>query len=819
MSRSSSSLATSTRPALPDATVDGNGSRTTPDPRRTRRVRDGLRRIATNEYCLASVVLALLLAVFFNPIVRHDATFSTVQNTMQFADPWQAQVPREAAHITQQADHAQGMYPGQVFVRDSLEQDGQLPLWNPLGFGGHPYLASSGSRIAYPPAVILARVLSPSWAHDVYIALHLFVAGLAMFALMKEFGTRFAGALLAAIAWAFAGYTMAFIQLELFGAVAALLPLVVLCLYRWYRRGSWTSLAWGSLALGGLYLGVTAELALMAFAFAFGLAVVLALQRVVTRRTMLSNRQRIAVLAAPVGFVAAALGVAAVGVLPFLELSDRMARSALTFDELLARPGLYVAEPGDFFANTFRAPATPITPQSLFAGQVFVGTLTALFAVGALFLRRPGTGLGRVVAIGTALFALGTPFAWLVFNLAPGFDSLQGLGRSLFLFCFAVALLGGIGLDATVGWLQRPNGPFRRRSWPRWLAAVRTRQAIAIGLAAVCITVTAAQLLGYGRSVNPPFQRRDAADLYPSTPAVDAVRDIVGDGAGQGRVLPINSWPLFEPSGGTLPGASAMVLGLNSTGGYTAALPRPNLVLTRLVAGFDLAQAFDERWIGAVYTTYFPWLRTDLLGRTGVQAVLGPADLPLAPGWSPDEAAARGLELRYLGADGSVYEVVDAAPRAFVVGEAVAVDSSREELERFAAADFDVEREVVLDADDVGDAPSTSPEAEVTWLADRANDVRLRVETDEAGWLVLLDSWDPGWEATVDGEPADVKQADFVYRAVRVPAGTSEVTFRYRPTSVVVGAVVSTVTSLAIVGVLVWGWIRVRRRPASAERQ
>ncbi len=61
---------------------------------------------------------------------------------------------------------------------------------------------------------------------------------------------------------------------------------------------------------------------------------------------------------------------------------------------------------------------------------------------------------------------------------------------------------------------------------------------------------------------------------------------------------------------------------------------------------------------------------------------------------------------------------------------------------------------------------------------------RLRILVDcEGGWLVVCDTWVPGWTATVNRRMAPIIPVDGAFRAVAVPRGTSEVVFQYRPWS------------------------------------
>jgi len=73
-----------------------------------------------------------------------------------------------------------------------------------------------------------------------------------------------------------------------------------------------------------------------------------------------------------------------------------------------------------------------------------------------------------------------------------------------------------------------------------------------------------------------------------------------------------------------------------------------------------------------------------------------------------------------------------------------------------------------------------------------------------------------GWHATVDGQPAPILQANYLLRAVPVPAGTHTVVMRFDPASHVWGLrITALATLLAYGGVLLLlglGWYRQRRK-------
>jgi hypothetical protein len=61
------------------------------------------------------------------------------------------------------------------------------------------------------------------------------------------------------------------------------------------------------------------------------------------------------------------------------------------------------------------------------------------------------------------------------------------------------------------------------------------------------------------------------------------------------------------------------------------------------------------------------------------------------------------------------------------------------------------------------------------------NHLDLQVNCPAPGWLLVTDRWANGWQATVNGTPAELFGADFIFRAVRTNAGSNVVKFSYRP--------------------------------------
>ena len=751
------------------------------------------RRGLFREFLAATAVLSILVGAFFSPRVRHHATFSSVASVQRYFWPWvtPAALAVEPQGIAPQIDQAVYVHPKQVFLDKELRDGEGVPLWNPLSFAGTPFFSQTGSRLAYPPLLILTALLSPATTHDAYVILHLLVAGVAMFALMKHFGVGFSGALLAAIAWMFSSYALAWVMLEMFAAVVALLPAVILFIRRWYDRDSLPDLLVAGVLLGLLVLGASGDLALFSLLAAVAYAGALALTRVVRlSKGGASWPARLAVLAGPVLLGVGALAVGAASLLPYAELSDRSLRSSLPVSQLGA------VDIG-YFLDALRPPPTPadFAPAwvALNSRQVFVGSVTAALAVVGLFVRRTGAGIGRALALGILVLVTLPPAVQLVARVVPFVGQVANYGRSLFLWNLGVAILGGLGLDACLRALRSGTGVRRsalgasRGSWaPAAACAV-----LAVG----CLAVTSAQLFEYGRDVNPPFQPRDSNHLFPSTPAVDAMQALIGEGAGRGRALGV-----VAPQGGeALVASSGMALDLPLGNGYEPVVARNVGTLWRVVAGEPLAAAQVPSPLTFLPRFAVDTMRADLLGRVATKAVLAPPGTPAPTGLSPV----------YAGADGIVFSVDGALPRASVVTDPVWVASDAEALAAFTAPAFDGRRQVVLvgSAEPAGGAPqSGAPPAEIRWVEDEADRLELSVRGGP-GWLVVRDSWDPDWKAEVDGRATPIEKADFGFRAVRVPAGASTVTFTYRPTVAILGTGISAGSAVALLAAAAFGWV------------
>jgi hypothetical protein len=87
--------------------------------------------------------------------------------------------------------------------------------------------------------------------------------------------------------------------------------------------------------------------------------------------------------------------------------------------------------------------------------------------------------------------------------------------------------------------------------------------------------------------------------------------------------------------------------------------------------------------------------------------------------------------------------------------------------------------------------------------------IRISVQMETPGLIVLADNWDQGWRAFWNGRPAPILRVDYTIRGVVVPAGTGTLEFIYRPASVILGLWLAGLAAIALLG-----WVAaIRLRP------
>ena len=88
--------------------------------------------------------------------------------------------------------------------------------------------------------------------------------------------------------------------------------------------------------------------------------------------------------------------------------------------------------------------------------------------------------------------------------------------------------------------------------------------------------------------------------------------------------------------------------------------------------------------------------------------------------------------------------------------------------------------------------------------------MQINSQLSEPGVLVLTDAFHPGWKVFVDGKEQTIRRANYLFRAVELPAGNHRVEFVYDPISFKLGLVISSLTAALFITIPLVGWLRRR---------
>ena len=151
---------------------------------------------------------------------------------------------------------------------------------------------------------------------------------------------------------------------------------------------------------------------------------------------------------------------------------------------------------------------------------------------------------------------------------------------------------------------------------------------------------------------------------------------------------------------------------------------------------------------------------------------------------------------------------VQAKPRAYLSQRPERASQPVDPIALIARADFlNGEVDVIETSDATLPGPARAGTAAIERY--RPEDVQVRVDTPQPAVLVLLDSFDQGWTATLEsGHKLPILRANALFRAVVVPAGNHLVTFRYETPLLRAGAL----ASLAGVAICLVMMVRARRQ-------
>lgn len=710
------------------------------------------------------------------------------------------------------------------FLANALHS-GQSPFWAPNVFAGSPQIADPQSLI-FSPAFLLAWFEAvPSFrAVDTYVLAMLGLGGLAIIMLFHDRGWHPAGAIVAALAFAF-GASAAW-RVQHIGQIQSyvLFGIALWLVVRTLDRHSWRAGIAAGAAIGTM-LAEPNQVALLAIYLLAAYVAAHVLSSAAPRREL-----RAVLL--PLGATAVtAIVLSAVPVLLTYLFVASSSRAEIPLTEA-ARGSLHPASlltllVGDLFGA--RNPAVPYwgpfsevwdrteLTLSQNMSQLYIGVLPVLAILTAGLTRkliwRPEIRFYTIATIAMIIYALGrhTPLFRLMFDTMPGVDLFRRPADATFLIGGTMSIVGGYLVHLAV------TGGIPKVS--RLGRAVEIAVVASLLLAAIALAVDMDRLsvawwpiesaglwlvAAVALMAALPRLIRVSPALAVALPALLMTWDLaVNNGPNESTALPVTDYAVLQPgqTNDTIillkkllkqpPGSArrdrvelvgmgfawpnaALVHGFDHVLGYN---PLRLSDISRGVGAGDTIAGPDQRIFTPLFPSYHSMLANLLCLRFIASGIpIEKIDTSLPPG---------ALHLIAHTRDGYVYENPAALPRVLF-----ATDWRWADFETLMKDGewpiFDPTHTVLLDQ-----FPGQRPIARlsaghpllnsVSLTMYRNTVVEVRVEAAQPGFLVLNDVWHPWWTAEVDGVPTEILKANVLFRAVQVPVGRHVVRFDFKP--------------------------------------
>lgn len=789
------------------------------------------------EALLALFASALVASVFLWPVVFLGQV-PVPGDAVATIEPWQSEggnnVVRGTTWNPLITDALWQVVPDAIAAH-RLWSEGP-PLWAPNNACGLPALAQ-GRMYSNLEFNLISRLIGPVPALGWTALIQLTIALWGPYLLLRQLGAIAAAAAVAAVAFGLNLYLVVWLPLTFFFGAMVWLPLVFFCFERSLATGR---LFWLAIGAGVFAVQILEGQLSTPFLGAVTLGLWSVARALFGRGPNAKIRDLVRPVAAAAGMLVTGALLVAPQVLATVELFLQSPRG-----EAIGRgsvvpleQGLRIVAPW-FWGYRFHG-GTYFGPYNVAELGLYFGIAPLALMVLAPLTRQRVAGwffLTMTAACGLVVFQippLRAVMGWIYPILYQSFP-----GRVFFIAAFAGSVAAGLGAHWLLAEAQRQQsrrwviglltftaiawlaaGWVALVHWPRavveygsfpsiaWLERLRVEGLLWAGLwalsAAVAVhlfshrmtwrpwliwapaLVTAIDLVHLSTGVTPFFLPRQ---ILPSTPTVERLQKLVAGSDHASRILPL-------PSQHMIPGQVPTALELPSPSAYSS------WPLRRYDRYASLTQLRYLDWP----FIYFNDCCTPLINDLACRWVVAPAGLQLRSNNTQPST------LRLI-ADGPVkiWENLQAQPRARVVYQVrrAPIGDQDEVVRILTAPGFHDRSEAVVEseADRIGIAGTDVPATPAKIVGERPTRLEVEVNALHPGLLVLADTWYPGWQATVDGEPAAVHPVNLALRGVVVPAGRSAVVFVYRPNWIAPGFL------LFLVGVVGLIWMVRRSEP------
>jgi hypothetical protein len=666
---------------------------------------------------------------------------------------------------------------------------GQLPLWNSLSYCGEPFLAQWNTQVLYPP-ILFYLLLPLPWSLNVFCLLHLFLGGLGMFLLAREWAQSSFGAAMAGIIFAFSGLMLGSLLWPATIPALAWMPWVIRFTTRgWHEGGRMLVLAAVTGALQMLSGGVEVVLATWVLLGAWAVA-----EFISARNSRAKILLRFAIV------VLLITGLSGAQLLPFLDFLKHSQRQRNFFAADSSMPATGWA---NFLIPLFgcgQADGVFFQMGQYWINSYYVGIITVGLAVLAL-LRRPSARvwLPGILSVICLVLAVGnaTPlYHWMCAHV-----SIIGLIR--FPVKFVILPVFALPLMAAFALAERPgnageNMAHQGKIWLLlWLATVASIACCFLWLHTANGNCAATRANEIVRLI---FFTAIVIGLFAMG---KMTRSTLRCGV-QVLVL-LLVWLELAHSVPLPPSVNPNVFQPN----MSRPLPAPQLGVSRAAIRAEVLRQMT-------FATQPDATQNFLSHRFGMFCNCNLLDnIPKCDGFFAVDLKEHDLltgdlsesMLDFLGVSEALTVragVLEWTPRSSFMpfltgGQKPRFASDEATLSALANTNFDPRAAVYLPGE-AQSSLSVSKPAIVKISPEKfsAQEIDARVDAPAPAMVVAAQSYYHPWRAYVDGKPTPLWRANYAFQALEVPSGTHEVKLVYEDWNFRIGALLSLATLLGL---------------------
>lgn len=749
---------------------------------------------------------------------------------VSFYAPWGENLPFKNSGW----DQLRIYFPFYKVTLDSIKS-GQIPLWNPYAFSGHPHAADFQSAVFYPLNIFGLLTSQIVFWHFLRLTPTI-LASLFTFLYLRNLKLSKLASLFGAITFGFSPFILTWGEEVVMSPHSIVwLPLILLGIDRFRESGEGKFLVLIALALATSFLSGYMQTTIYVVIFV-GLYFLLRFGKII-----FSKKAILTICAFVFGIL-----IVAIQLLPSAELYFRSARAQIALTEqlfgfLLPKESLITYLAPDFFGHPATGNFFRTGGAQYYEGIMFTGVAALVFALLAIIKKWRDKyvillSIFGVIAVSTVL---DLPTSRLFLKLPIPFLSTSITNRILFVGAFCIAVLAALGFDfwqkskgkkifAAVGaigflylwvviWLFRFRilgltyfqhaGYFSAANW-----SVSARNLllplIVFGLTAFLIllsqmgkiTKKVAGILIVAIAFGHIFYFSQKYFSFAESKYVFPKSSVLSFIQANGGIW--RSWGIDH---GGFESNFASQYAIYSPDGYDSLNNKRYGEFTYAMQGGRLSDFIFRADAGAGIGK-----ASEILANINRRRLIDLLGIRLVIAGESDTKTMEGLNFRKVDGGGtfSVFENLQVIPRVFLASSYEKVEKSDEQIiKRLLADDFNVRDSLVLERDSPISPQAGAGSVEV--LDYKSQEVVIKTKSDGPKLLFVSDNFYPGWKAKVDGDETAILRADYTFRAVPLLAGEHTVRFYFDSDSFKLGVIIS-VISLGILIIFTLGRYRFR---------